>query len=184
MIKTSIIFMVFALAFIPIAFIPSWQKFETHVFLFIWSGAALFSSFHIFSFLEYTKKTIRIRQPLNSLYHALVSLLLVFAIISTLLLWLVNEGEYFFGAELDRIELINGEQLIIYHNYCFIPDSACECDDYYSLIYLKNSYLPIMHLKGKPKFYAGEIDIVDDAIIVNPSNICSQDEKEKMTLQL
>lgn len=173
-----------ALAFIPIAFIPSWQKFEIHAFLCIWSGAALFSIFHIFSFLEYTNKTIKIRKPLNPFNHALVSLLLVFAVIFTLILWAVNEGEYFFGAELDRIELINGEQVIIYHNYCFIPDSACECDYYYSLIYFKNSYLPIMHLKGKAKFYAGELDIVDNAIIVNPSNICSQDEGEKMTLQL
>ena len=63
----------------------------------------------------------------------------------------------------------------IYNESCFPPDSECECDTYGSLIYIKNKYLPIMHLVVKTNFYVGSVQVNNGELIVKASDICSKD---------
>jgi len=75
------------------------------------------------------------------------------------LIYILSAGQGFMGPILDKEIEIQGTKIFLCTNSCFPPDSACECNDYYSLIYMKNHYLPIMHLKTKIDFYVGDIQL-------------------------
>ncbi len=180
----SIILMILGLSITAIDFIPSWEKIEMYIFLLIWLGAVWFGILYLSSCIEYTDKSITFKKTINWFKHIFLSIALTFSLILTLIVGGSNIGKFFFGPVLDRIERVNKDQFIIYNNYCFPPDNTCECDFYYSLIYKQNSYLPVMHLKGKPNFYAGKISIVDNTIIVHSSEMCTNDEGAKIEYNL
>lgn len=74
-----------------------------------------------------------------------------------------------------REVIVEQETLRIYENHCFIPDSRCECDMYYSKVYIKNRYLPIMHYVTKTDYFIGNIQIENGELILEASNDCYKD---------
>jgi len=76
------------------------------------------------------------------------------------------------------------KNLIIYqYEYsCFPPDNACECKDYYSLLYFKYSYFPAMHLKKKVDFYIESINCTGDKLVIKASGVCKKDINKKIII--
>ncbi len=80
----------------------------------------------------------------------------------------------------DETELVDeftiaNQNVYVYYENCFPPDSSRECDYYGSSVYLKNQYLPVMHLVLKTDFYVGDVQIINKVLIANASDICPKD---------
>ena len=74
----------------------------------------------------------------------------------------------------DEVSL-ESKTIYVYNNYCFPPDSQCECNTYGSFIYAKDKYLPIMHLLSKTDFYVGSVELNNTELIVKATDICAKD---------
>lgn len=46
-----------------------------------------------------------------------------------------------------------GETFHVYYFTCPIPDNACACDNYHSLVYREARYLPLLHRVASPAFF-------------------------------
>ena len=77
---------------------------------------------------------------------------------------------------------IEGKTLYVYHTFCFVPDSACECNNYGSLIFIKNAYLPIRHLLTETDFYVDDIELNKGDFIAKASDTCSKDSSKTKTI--
>jgi len=103
------------------------------------------------------------------------------AVLHTLIIIVIFPISFLFTMpDFDKSELVNeltiaNQTIYVYHEYCFPPDSECECDTYGSLIYIKNKYLPLMHLVLKTNFYVGNVQIINEELIAKASDICAKD---------
>jgi hypothetical protein len=97
----------------------------------------------------------------------MIGLVAILFLISVLL-----SGHGIFGPTLKKTIEISDVKIFLYENSCFPPDNECECGNYYSLIYIKNYYLPIMDLKKKVNFYVEDIQINKSKLVIIPSEKC------------
>ena len=112
---------------------------------------------------------------LSIILVALISSIIIFFTISALNNRLINLD---FKKELEFKNLT----VYLYQKGCFPPDNSCECD-YYSLIYVKDQYFPIMHLKKKVDFYIKNIELKDNKLIIKAGE-CEQDLHKQVIIDL
>jgi hypothetical protein len=107
----------------------------------------------------------------NDLKRKTKSVLIATAITTAIFVSLpeVNKPEF-----IKEIKIAD-KTLYVYYQSCFPPDNACECDDYRSLIYERNPYLPITHLLFETEFYVSDIQMGKGKLLARSSNICFHD---------
>ncbi len=84
------------------------------------------------------------------------------------------EKEYSFG---DRT-------IYQYYNSCWPPDGECECHDYYSLIYIKNKFLPTMSLLKQVDFYVGDVKFIAGKLMIEANDKCEKDRGKMVEVML
>jgi len=165
--KTKIFYIIVFLLILGILisqlhFIPSFESWENYLFVLIFSSAFIVGVIYLFKGWKQQKSKMK----------AILQIVLFSIIFFTTLMF---SAPPMFKPEYIKNSTQNNATYYIYNESCFPPDGACECDTYGSLIYVKNKYLPIMHLVVKTNFYVGSVQLNNGELIVKASDICSKD---------
>ncbi len=159
--------------------IPSWGKVQTVLIISVFVGAlvtGLRLLFKLWISKNNEKKTSRMQQLISTSIIIIVFPLAWLALLFTM--------PNFTEPELIDEVTIENKTIYVYHDSCFPPDSECECDYYGSLIYVKNQYLPIMHLTLKTDFYVGSVQLNNGELIAKASDSCTKDFGKIERIQL
>jgi len=162
-----IILLILGILISQLKVILSWENMQTGLIVSVFIGALVIGLLYLFQL--WFKKNKGQKTGLTQQVSSTIIISIVFPLA---LLFAMPD---FYKPELvDELTLAN-KTIYVYHEYCFPPDSACECDTYGSYIYTKNHYLPVMHLVLKTNFYVGSVQLNNGELIVKASDICSKD---------
>jgi len=167
-----------------INFIPTWENAESVSVITLFAISALAGLFYIIKLWKNNyrnKKTLKVRDWLRS---GIICMVMITSVTVLFIISSFSIGQGIFGPALVKQHKFSGITIYHYESSCFPPDNACECDNYYSLVYLQNSYFPIMHLIKKMDFYIGEIKLVDEDLIIKASEVCKRDLNKEVVISL
>ncbi len=140
--------------------------------------ASLWVSVYILTII-YIYKMWKKRSILKKKFFLLIAILktLAFLVIipMSLIYWLLMTLFSSLGYDYDRQIVVKDNTLYLYIKACFIPDSHCECDSYYSDVYIKNRYFGIMHHIATTDYFIGEIKVENEKLIIMASDDCGRD---------
>lgn len=167
-----------------IYFIPTWEKTQEIIVIISFSLSVFFGLvFFIKSFTAkiYSKKKLSIKYWIIFIF---ISIMAIITNVGIILYSGLTLGQGFFGPSFVKEYKFKTLTIYQYENSCFPPDNVCECKDYYSLIYVKNDFLPIMRLKKKVDFYIGHIQLKNNLLIIRASDLCKRDLKKEIKIML
>ena len=156
----SIILLLLAVAIAQLHAVPNGEVWREVILFFVFMLAIASSSVTIF-------KLWRRNDPKRKTK----SVLIIVAITTAILVSLPEVNKPEFIKEIKIADKI----LYVYNDNCFVPDGICECNQYGSLIYERNPYLPITNLLFKTEFYVDDIQMSNGQLIARSSDICSRD---------
>jgi len=169
---------------VEISFIPAWEK----PILLAVASLFLFSAFLSILFLISVWINYLLQREQKRLFSwikpFLGTLLLLSIYVGTFFFILSSDNYMVFGPNFKFETVLEGHTFYVYENSCFVPDSACECDYYFSDVYLKKDGWP---LKGKVKrvsFYVSGIRAVEGGFELIPENRCVEPSEEEKRINL
>jgi hypothetical protein len=174
--KALIFFTILGVIISQTMFIPSWETQHMGLLFSVFALAAIVGIACMVRLWRWHYKYKGLSKPTGWFSPVFFSLIVIVGLPVVFFFSLLSSGQGFLGPSLAKEIPLGQERIYVYHNACFIPDSACECAYYYSLIYKKNAYLPIMHLVTTIDFYAGEVRLHKGELTILPSSTCSKDK--------
>lgn len=173
-------------------FIPSWVEIQSKIMAILY--LIFFVLVLIFTFLSWLKTHNSDNTPTK--YYLIKNLALTFFslviapivfLYSVFLLPAVGIKPrpifILFSTELQQKLTLESKTIYVYIESCVIPDSKCECDNYRSIVFIQNDYLPIMHLVAKADFFIGEIIKFNNKLLLVASNECERDIGKKRLVE-
>lgn len=167
-----------------IMFIPIWESEQGILIISIFLFSAILGIVYLVKLwrLNYkSKNSLKLTDWIKSI---IISVVVIGGIPLLFFLSIMTTGQGFFGPTFIKEITLGDEKFFLYHNECFIPDGSCECNYYYSLVYRKNTHLPIMHLLTKVDFYADDIQLNKNELTISASKKCSSDINEVKKIKL
>ena len=174
------IFIIIGILISEINFIPTWENIQD-IIIFI---CFLISSIIVLLLLF---KTLKNKVKLNIIgwfKKILIFVSLIGILIISFLYSILTAGKGFFGPVFEKEYRYKKIVAYQYVYSCFPPDNGCECNNYYTLVYIKDSYLPIIHLKTKVDFYIDTIQFNENNMLINASGKCERDKNKSIIVSL
>lgn len=169
-----------------INFIPNYENVQRISVIIIFAISALLGLFYFIKYLANNyrnNKNLKFKFWLKSILFSGIVIVLVVVLFLCSVLSVGQEG-FIGGPVFIKKYEFNNVIIYQYENACFPPDSVCECQDYYSLIYIKNSYFPIMHLKEKVNSYIESIKLINNSLYIKASGLCGRDINREIIVLL
>lgn len=164
-------------------FVPTWEDVHAILIVLVFFFSAILGVVNLVKLWRLNYKSKHVLKLIDWIKSITISVALIGGIFLSFILSVLTAGQGFFGATLTKEINLGDEKIYLYHNKCFIPDNSCECD-YYSLIYVKNQYLPIMHLLTKVNFYVDDVQLNNDELTIFASKKCTQDINKRKKIKL
>ena len=169
---------------VSITVTPSWEVKQVILLTCIFFSALIFGVFFLVLRWEGDYQSQGSLKVLGWVKSIVASISIIIGVPFMFLLTLMSVGQGYMGPTFIKKVTLADVNLYLYYKECYIPDVGCECDDYFSTIYVKNSGLPIMHLLIKVDYYAGDIQIINDTLVVSASPVCPDDNKKTRKIKL
>ncbi len=167
---------------LTINFIPTWEKIEVTIIFSLFFITAIVWLIFLINIWVINAKNRNSLNIIDWIKSIIFSFFMIAVFYFFFLISILSMGQGFMGPTLDKEFKIQGIKIFLYTESCFIPDGACECSYYHSLIFVKNNYLPIMHLKKKVDFYVGDIRLNNGKLVIIASEMCAKDWGKKLEL--
>lgn len=178
MISASLILL--SLGLIQLHFIPGWENFQQTTFFILVALSVVLALVAVVIYLKNHKrdKSYGILKSIFIvlMYLPLVVLFFFFGVLST--------GNYPFGPHYLKTIDLGGRIFYQFESTCAPPDNMCECEDYFTIIYEKNHYLPIMTYKGTAKFYLDDLLLKNDSLLLIANEVCDRDKNKTLMIPL
>lgn len=165
-----------------INFIPTWEIIEANTIVLLFFLTAILWLIVLIKIWTNNAKNRSSLKSIDWLKSIILSITMIGGVPILFLISILSAGQGFLGPTLEKEIEIQGTKIFLYTNSCFPPDNVCECNDYYSLIYIKNNYLPVMLLKQKVDFYVEDIRLNNGKLVITASERCMRDRGKKLEL--
>ena len=153
----GLINLIMASSFAMVDFIPHWEIIAFIIIL-IFFSVTVFSWFILLIHLWYYK--------IHWIKFGLFSMALSTITILLFLISILSTGQGFLGPDLIMELTLKEQHLYIYRDQFFPPNNPCQSPYYQPvLIYIKNAYLPMMHLQ-EIDFQIGNIEMVHNQLVI------------------
>ena len=154
-------------------FIPSWETQHMILFFSAFALAAIVGIWCMIRLWSWNYKYKDATKPAGWFSPQVFSFLIIVGLPIAFFLSILNAGHGFMGPSLSKQLTLGEKKIYVYNDTCF--DSVC-CETSRSLVYSKNTYLPIMHLLAEVDFHVGDVRLLKQELIISSSNICSKDK--------
>ena len=163
-----------------INFIPDWEKIQGITIFVIFAIGLII---YVFYLVRLWKDNYRLKSK-RWLRIIFVSVTLFALVTISFLFSILSVGQGFLGPVFEKKYKFANITVFQYVNSCFPPDNGCECNNYYSLVYVEDTYFPIMHLKKKVDFYIDKIEIEGNKMVIKASVECEKDKNKIIVVNL